>query len=170
MRTIRNILAAPFVLLAHILTVAGSTSALLANLIVRGIPVQCTVCGHQGWLHEKVENKPCSCDPATVRPQEYQRAVPILVPNFIELRKNDPEQTRREIVCIDACLVSEIWELWRQGIRTTGSCCGHNQGPAYIGVVDEDIPKMKALGYKVAPNPCDARREDSFVPKSLKQL
>ncbi len=108
----------------------------------------------------------CDCDVNVVKIQEYQRSVAILVPDFITLKMNNPEQTIRESVCIDACLVSEILELWRKGIVTTGCCCGHNQGLAYIGVEDEFIPKMKELGYEVVQN---GGREDSFYPKSLKK-
>ena len=29
-------------------------------------------------------------------------------------------------VCIDACIANTISTLWNKGIRTGGSCCGHN--------------------------------------------
>lgn len=113
----------------------------------------------------------CSCDPSTVKIQQYQRTVGVLVPDFIKLRKgwSETEEYYTD-VGIDVCLVSEIWELWRKGIRTTGNCCGHNQIFPYIGVVDEDIPKMKALGYEVQPHSTQPEREDSFIPKSLSSL
>ena len=67
-------------------------------------------------------------------------------------------------VCVDVCLALEITGLWKEGIETTGCCCGH--GPGYIGVTDEHIEKMKSLGYEVRLNPGDATREDSFQPKT----
>lgn len=110
----------------------------------------------------------CQCNPETDKIQEYQRAVPVIIPSYIQLVRTVPEGVDLMYsVCIDACLVSEIWELWRKGIRTTGCCCGHNQAEPYIGVLDEDIEKMKGLGYKVHVNPLDPKREDSFKPKSL---
>lgn len=70
---------------------------------------------------------------------------------------------------IDACLAEEVQDLWRQGIRTTGCCCGHNKLPPFIGVDFDDVDRMKALGYEVAFNPCRPGDEDSFVPKSVPQ-
>jgi hypothetical protein len=110
---------------------------------------------------EEKTKKVCHCDPATVKIQEYQRSVLIVVPEFITLGN------ARDTVCIDACLVSEVWDLWRAGIRTTGCCCGHNQTDPYIGVEEEDIQKMKEMGYVVRVNPLDSSREDSFYPKTL---
>ncbi|MBO9671956.1 MAG: hypothetical protein J7577_00815 [Sphingobacteriaceae bacterium] len=72
-----------------------------------------------------------------------------------------------EIICVDACLSEEIRMLWGLGISTTGCCCGHNYLPPFIGVIDEDIPTMKALGYEVQPNETDLTREDGFKPKSI---
>lgn len=71
-------------------------------------------------------------------------------------------------ISIDTCLVEEIIYLWTCRITTTGCCCGHNHGEQYpyIGVEDEDIPKMKAMGYKVRFNPMYPEREDSFIPKT----
>ena len=70
-------------------------------------------------------------------------------------------------IAVDKCLIKEIIDLWEQGIRTTGCCCGHgDKSKAYIGVVFEDIPKMKALGYEVFYNSCRPDDEDSFIPKT----
>lgn len=44
-------------------------------------------------------------------------------------------------------------------------CCGHNSGiRGFIGVIEEDIPRMYALGYTHRENPMDKKREDSFYP------
>lgn len=71
-------------------------------------------------------------------------------------------------VAIDKCLIGEIIHLWEQGIHTTGCCCGHGDiNKAFIGVDFEDIPKMKAMGYKVYFNTCRPGDEDSFIPKTM---
>lgn len=60
--------------------------------------------------------------------------------------------------------------MWNNGIRTTGCCCGHGVREPYIGVIEEDIQKMKDMGYIVAPNQFDLRREDSFLPIGYTKL
>ena len=67
--------------------------------------------------------------------------------------------------CLDLCIAEEIMSLWRIGITTTGCCCGHSKSTGYIGVIDQDIPKMKSLGYSVQTNPLRPNDEDSFIPK-----
>jgi len=66
---------------------------------------------------------------------------------------------------IDRCIADEIASLWALGIRTTGCCCGHNTQRGFIGVEDEDIERMKCLGYTVRPNEIRPGAEDSFYPK-----
>lgn len=72
-------------------------------------------------------------------------------------------------VCVDPCLVDEVKSLWALGVSTTGCCCGHNIDglPKFIGVADEDIPRMKELGYEVCLNHMRPDDEDSFIPKSV---
>jgi len=74
-------------------------------------------------------------------------------------------------IAFDVCLGKELFYLWDLGIRTTGCCCGKHVndklGLSYIGVVDEDIQKMKDLGYEVRPNSCRPDAEDSFIPKTI---
>ena len=74
--------------------------------------------------------------------------------------------TEREYVSVDKCIVDEIKDLWSKGIKTTGCCCGHNTIDGYVGVVDEDIPKMKQLGYRVQFNPHRPNYEDTFYLKT----
>lgn len=68
---------------------------------------------------------------------------------------------------IDRCLLPEILKLWWRGIETTGCCCGHNKQPAFIGVIDRDIPEMKRMGYEVQHNTMRPGDEDSFTAKSV---
>lgn len=72
-----------------------------------------------------------------------------------------------DVICVDACLEREIKYLWSIGISTTGCCCGHNKVDGYIGVIDEDISKMKRLSYELIPN---NGRQDSFKPKFIVNL
>lgn len=100
----------------------------------------------------------CFC--VGVEPQTYEAAVELWTPPH--MARDDGRG-----ICVDACIAREVQDLWREGITTTGSCCGHGAHPAFIGVIDADIPRMKAMGYEVAPNPCRPGDEDSFWPKSI---
>lgn len=70
-------------------------------------------------------------------------------------------------ICLDACIAQEVQDLWELGITTTGCCCGHNQMPGFIGVIDPDIPRMKEMGYQVMFNPNRPYDEDSFFATSV---
>ena len=96
----------------------------------------------------------------------YGNQVALPRPTHMEGRA---EGSRSDVICVDACLKEEIIVLWSAGIRTTGCCCGHNELMGYIGVIGEDIPRMKAMGYEVRPNTCRPGDEDSFKPKTLKE-
>ena len=71
-------------------------------------------------------------------------------------------------ICVDACLESEIKQLWDLGIKTNGCCCGHNKLIPFIGVFEEDIDKMLQMGYVTQTNPTNLERYDSFYPKTIK--
>lgn len=115
----------------------------------------------------EADARPCMCKSYDDR---QKRSVLVELPEHMEA-----ERARRirdlggPIVAIDACIIGEIRDVWAAGITTTGCCCGHNQPGIFpfIGVVDEDIPRMKAMGYEVQPNHLDLTREDSFKPKSI---
>ena len=94
---------------------------------------------------------------------------------YVELyRRNNNKpfcvDTLKKSICVDACLVKELFWLWDKGITTTGCCCGGHVDDmmgSYIGVIEEDIPRMKELGYIVKPNSLDLTREDSFETKTF---
>jgi hypothetical protein len=66
-------------------------------------------------------------------------------------------------IAVDKCLVREILDLWEGGITTTGCCCGHgDNNKAFIGVVNEDVDKMKKLGYISQYNPHNPSEENTF--------
>lgn len=66
--------------------------------------------------------------------------------------------------CLDRCVAEEVMILWQLGITTTGCCCGHGTVAPFIGVEDEDIPRMKAMGYQVMFNRSRTGDEDTFTP------
>lgn len=40
-----------------------------------------------------------------------------------------------ETVSVDACIVHEVVALWKSGIDTVGSCCGHNGRVGFRSIV-----------------------------------
>lgn len=49
-------------------------------------------------------------------------------------------------LCIDSCIAEEIQNLWRAGIWTLNSCCGHrNEPPAVILGEGEDPAKAREV-------------------------
>jgi hypothetical protein len=71
---------------------------------------------------------------------------------------------------IDNCLVKEVQNLWKQGIRTKGCCCGHSKNVGFIQIEEIDIPQMLNLGYEwYTDYPKEfggTDRKDAFIPKS----
>ena len=49
---------------------------------------------------------------------------------------------------VDTCLVEQVIELWKAGIRTYGCCCGHNKVDAFINVNADDYTRALALGFE----------------------
>lgn len=71
----------------------------------------------------------------------------------------------------DLCLEAEIHELWKAGVHTISSCCGHGRVPPYIQVLNgESVQKMHELGYiqiknEACPdNPYPAYRAKTYLP------
>ena len=82
------------------------------------------------------------------------------------LHYNDGEMTPRVNVCIDACMVALIRQLWACGIVTLGCCCGHGGNvPAHIAVRPDFAPVMRAFGYA----PIDGR-DDLFILPSGERI
>jgi len=56
------------------------------------------------------------------------------------------ESFSRPIVCIDECISEQIEMLWRMGIFTRGSCCGHNEADPNVVIESEkDIYLAKLM-------------------------
>jgi len=51
-------------------------------------------------------------------------------------------------VSIDNCLATVMAFLWKNGIETLNSCCGHQKLETTVIVSEKSIKKMKELGYK----------------------
>lgn len=74
-------------------------------------------------------------------------------------------------IWVDTCIAEEVIELLSNGVKITGSCCGHNKTIPSIVVAPESIPLMEAMGYKHWFNPCVPRGKYSrtfFYAKSVK--
>ena len=65
--------------------------------------------------------------------------------------------------CLDPCIASEIIYLWRHGITTYGSCCGHGKILPIVVTDKADYNRMVKWGYKIF------RRDkcDEFILKSV---
>lgn len=71
--------------------------------------------------------------------------------------------------CCDTCLQAELHRLWKLGIRTVGSCCGHGgKYQAYIQVLNKGthVDRMLALGYEQIPPDVYGNGQACFRPKS----
>jgi len=78
--------------------------------------------------------KKCDCE--NISFGSYVRTIPVWY------------DARKRVVGIDICIVIEILNLWKLGIITIESCCGHNKSKGYIAVDEIFITKMLELGYK----------------------
>lgn len=64
---------------------------------------------------------------------------------------------RGDIVCIDTCIATEIGYLWRHGVLTINSCCGHQRYSSTVIVAKTSEKKMDDLGYKSFINKCGVK-------------
>lgn len=69
---------------------------------------------------------------------------------------------RKRVVDIDVCIVLEVISLWKKGIVTIESCCGHNKTTGYIAVDESSVDKMIELRYKEIPE-----HPSCFYPQKL---
>lgn len=65
------------------------------------------------------------------------------------LLKNGGYYYSKDTVSIDPCIVEEIEMLWRNGVRTINSCCGHGKLRASVIVENSSEQTMIELGYEV---------------------
>lgn len=50
-------------------------------------------------------------------------------------------------ICVDKCIADQVIYLWEHGVKTYGSCCGHNKKQGFINV-GEDFNKAVAMGFE----------------------
>lgn len=65
---------------------------------------------------------------------------------------------------VDVCLALELSHLWKAGVVTTGSCCGHGRLEPTFCVRPESIEAMRGLGYQTSPLAGD--RPDIFTART----
>lgn len=61
----------------------------------------------------------------------------------------DREVTIERRVRVDACIADVIIGLNRQGVYTTGCCCGHGKGPRTASLLPSAQARARELGYEV---------------------
>lgn len=109
----------------------------------------------------------CNCGP-DVKIQEYQNQEAVPIPEHMagyrEARLSAGLTPR---IAIDRCALPEIRALWEKGIRTYGSCCGHNVAPSMVNVHEDDDAVMVALGYTRWPNIPEGFCRQTFYLKSI---
>lgn len=70
--------------------------------------------------------------------------------------------------CCDFCLEDELFQLWRSGVHTIGSCCGHGIMQPYIQVLGGDsVKKMHELGYEELPVDEHGNGVNCYMPKTF---
>lgn len=102
------------------------------------------------------------CECKDIKMGSYDNTSLVVRPEHMRHNKDDN-------IYIDNCIKAEVEHLWSLGIRTTGNCCGHNikgQVPT-IAVTEEDVSRMKELGYVVYYNPCRPSDDDIFIAQSV---
>ena len=121
----------------------------------------CTCDAHPGSGHV------CTC-PVGTRPQEYANTTILPIPAHMSAyRRARTHAGLSGNLCLDRCIVVEIQQLWKRGVVTYGSCCGHHFHPGMFNVNQDDVERMKAWGYTVQPNRSRPGDEDSFYPMGV---
>lgn len=94
----------------------------------------------------------------------YDSMVTVKMPSHL-FKSNGGFYVEKRMCDIDRCLVDEIQDLWRRGVVTTGSCCGHGINLGMINVAETSVDLMLGLGYKLMDVP-ESCWKYSFIPKS----
>lgn len=76
----------------------------------------------------------------------------------------DPYWFKGQLIGLDRCIADEVNSLWKNGIVTTGSCCGHNKVNPMINVNWKSEGKMNELGYEFWINQFGVK---CYNPKNL---
>lgn len=56
------------------------------------------------------------------------------------------------MICLDACIAETIQELWKRGVMTEGSCCGHGKiKPSVVVSQDADMEECQKILDEIDP-------------------
>lgn len=89
---------------------------------------------------------PCTC--RNVDFGTYEAAEVVDIPaHMADYRRARARDGLGPRIVVDRCILPEIRWLWSWGVRTYGSCCGHQKLPPMVCVHDDDAPLMRSLGY-----------------------
>ncbi len=73
------------------------------------------------------------------------------------------EITIERRVSVDSCIANAIVELNRQGVYTTGCCCGHGKGPPTATILPSSADRAKELGYDVQWSCSPTGHNDPYI-------
>lgn len=107
---------------------------------------------------------PCGC--VGVETGDYSNTVILgYYPIMREYVKNRAETgLSRNGICVDGCIVDQVISLWEAGIKTYGSCCGHNTKQGFINV-GKYFNDAVALGFEPYVFKDDKSRQDTVKTK-----
>lgn len=119
-----------------------------------GLPVELCVCVGTpityDWERDTFVANGCSCSGVEVG--SHAASIVVDVPEHMaDYRESRMKAGLAGTIWVDSCALPEIRSLWAKGIRTYGSCCGHNAHPSMVNVHEDDAGKMEQMGYKVWP-------------------
>jgi hypothetical protein len=77
------------------------------------------------------------CDCLSYNLPEDGQKTPEVVLRPKDYFKNPDMHFERETICVDACIADVVKDLWRVGIWTHSSCCGHGNPKVRSVVVDQ---------------------------------
>jgi len=108
----------------------------------------------------------CKCKNITPQSREcYDQMITVEIPPHMKsYRDNRLKVGLSSKVSIDPCIYDEIHKLWKKGITTYGSCCGHNITKSFVNVAEWNIKQMIDMGY--IQNHRDKNRKDTFRLKN----
>ena len=72
---------------------------------------------------------------------------------------------KSSLVTIDICIATEIASLWKLGVKTINSCCGHGKICGNVVVADGSISLIKEFGYELDTTEKYANPENTFKLK-----
>ena len=113
----------------------------------------------------------CQCPP-DVRVGSHLNSVVVPIPSHMESYSVARVTAGlSSTVGIDRCILEEIQDLWAKGIRTYGSCCGHNHSPSMVNVHADDDVAMLSMGYVRWPDLLERQLyPHTFYLKSTQRL